>query len=43
MMKQSDGIEGSGLTRGAVDNPLQSKRRGKTLGWQVAVLHNVMQ
>lgn len=46
MIKHRDGIEGLGFPRGPsgiVDNPLSSRRRGKTLGWRAAVLRNVMQ
>lgn len=46
MIKHRDGIEGLGFPRGPsgiLDNPLSSRRRGKTLNWRAAVLRNVMQ
>lgn len=46
MMEHRDGIEGLGFPRGPcgiADNPLSSRRRGKTLDWPAAVLRNMMQ
>ena len=46
MIERRDGIEDLGFPRGPsgiVDNPLPSRRRGKTLGWQAVTLRNVMQ